>query len=272
MNKPIGIFDSGIGGLTVVKQLMKLLPEEQLIYFGDTARIPYGTRSKKLVQQYALEDARFLLQFDIKMLVVACNTASSSAMPLLQQKLDIPVTGVVLPGAGAAVRLTRNKKIGVIGTTATINSDAYALEIKRLLPQARVFGQPCPLLVPLVEEGWLDDEVTVLTLKKYLRGLLDQHIDTLILGCTHYPVIEETIRRVTGPEIQLIDSGKETAKAVRDLLMNKHMLNLSGKKAASRFFVSDAPDKFREVGSMFLGQALNDVELVDFEAFLKTII
>ncbi len=268
MNNPIGIFDSGIGGLTVVKQLRRLLPEEQLVYFGDTARIPYGTKSQRLVQQYALQDAHFLLQYDVKMVVVACNSASASALPLLQEQLDIPVIGVVTPGASAAVRLTRNGKVGIIGTTATVNSHAYTREIHRLAPETQVFGQPCPLLVPLVEEGWLDDYVTVLTIKKYVHDLLKQHIDTLILGCTHYPVLEQTIQKVVGDDIRLIDSGKETARAVKALLSERNMLHKGRKTEHDRFFVSDIPAKFEEVGSRFLGQPLEQVERVDFDRFL----
>jgi len=203
MQKPIGIFDSGIGGLTVVKQLIKLLPNEQLIYFGDTARIPYGTKSKRLIEQYALEDAAFLLQFDIKLLVVACNTASSLAMDVLRRQLDIPVLGVVQPGAQAAVELTRNNTVGVIGTTATINSGSYAREIEKLNDNVKVSGQSCPLLVPLVEEGWLEEDITILTLRKYLAALMKSDIDTLILGCTHYPLLEKTIQRVVGPDVRL---------------------------------------------------------------------
>ncbi|HGY55513.1 MAG TPA: glutamate racemase [Caldithrix abyssi] len=269
MRKPIGIFDSGIGGLTVVKQLMKLLPDEQLIYFGDTARIPYGTKSKRLIEQYALEDAAFLMQFDIKLVVVACNTASSLAMDVLRRNLDIPVVGVVEPGAVSAAGLTKNNTVGVIGTTATINSGSYASEIAKLDRNIRVLGQPCPLLVPLVEEGWLDDEVTVLTMRKYFKGLMDNHIDTLILGCTHYPLLEETIQRVVGDKVQLIDSGKETAKVVQQLLAEKGLLNISGEKTGEdRFFVSDIPAKFEEIGSRFLGRPLTNVERVDFDQFL----
>lgn len=268
MKNPIGIFDSGIGGLTVVKELMKLLPDEHLVYFGDTARIPYGSKSKRLIQQYAWEDTQFLLQYDIKLLVVACNSASSSALPLLEQSLDIPVIGVVVPGAQTSVNLTRNNKIGVIGTRATINSDAYATEIKRLLPEADVLSQACPLLVPLVEEGWLDDYVTILTLKKYLYNLMRAKIDTLILGCTHYPLLENTIRKVVGADVHLIDSGKETAKAVKKMLLDRGIMNLSGKAQPDRFFVSDIPSKFEEVGSRFLGQPLRHVQRIDFEEFV----
>lgn len=268
MNKPIGIFDSGIGGLTVVKQLMRYLPDEQLIYFGDTARVPYGSKSKRLVQQYALEDAYFLLQHDVKMIVVACNSASASALQLLQDRLDIPVIGVVTPGANTAVELTRNNKIGVIGTNATINSDAYTNEVKRLEPLVQVFGQACPLLVPLVEEGWLDDDITIMVIKKYLHDLLADKVDTIILGCTHYPVLEQTIRKVVGENIHLIDSGKETSKAVKKLLIDRNMLRSTAKQEPDRFYVSDIPAKFEEVGSRFLGKQLMNVERVDFDEFL----
>ena len=268
MKKPIGIFDSGIGGLTVVKQLMQSLPDEQMIYFGDTARIPYGTKSKRLIEQYAIEDARFLLQYDIKALVVACNTASSLAMDVLLDYLDIPVIGVVIPGAEAAVELTRNNKVGVIGTIATINSNSYSLQIKKRLSEAKVFAQACPLLVPLVEEGWLDDEVTIMTLKKYLPEMISEKVDTLILGCTHYPLLENTIQKIMGDHVKLIDSGKETAKAVKQVLIETNLLNQSEKSGPDKFFVSDIPMKFEEIGSRFLGKTLDNVERVDFERFL----
>jgi glutamate racemase len=268
MKNPIGIFDSGIGGLTVVKQLSQLLPNEQLVYFGDTARVPYGTKSRRLVQQYALEDAHFLLQFDVKMIVIACNSASAAARELLQQKLDVPVLGVVAPGASAAVQTTSNKKIGVIGTSATISSSAYEREIKKNQSDLQVFGQPCPLLVPLVEEGWLDDEVTTLAIRKYLSGLMKEQVDTLILGCTHYPVLEPAIQKIVGNNVTLIDSGKETAKAVKKLLSEKNMLHPGIKEAPDQFYVSDIPAKFEEIGSAFLGKKLDNVERVDFDQFL----
>ncbi len=269
MQKPIGIFDSGIGGLTVVKQLIKLLPDEQLIYFGDTARIPYGTKSKRLIEQYALEDTAFLMQFDIKLLVVACNTASSLAMDVLRGQLDIPVVGVVQPGARAAVEISTKKTIGVIGTSATVNSGSYMQEIATLDNTVTVLGQPCPLLVPLVEEGWLEEDITILTLQKYFDDLLKQKIDTLILGCTHYPLLEKAIRQVVGPSVKLIDSGKETAKEVKRVLTKNDLLNLSGKKAGeNKYFVSDIPAKFEEIGSRFLGRPLYNVERVDFDTFL----
>ncbi|NOX88904.1 MAG: glutamate racemase [Calditrichaeota bacterium] len=268
MERPIGVFDSGVGGLTVVKQLKKILPDERLVYFGDTARIPYGTKSKRLIRQFALEDALFLLQFDIKFLVVACNTASSGALPVLQERLEIPVVGVVEPGARAAAEKTRNKRIGVIGTSATIASSSYAKEIRKLMPEAEVLGQPCPLLVPLVEEGWLDGEVTVLTLKKYLKDLIEAGVDTIILGCTHYPLLEPTIRKIVGPQVALIDSGKETAKAVKRVLEEIKLVNRSSEKGKDLFFVSDSPEQFARIGSNFLGEALTNVERIDFDEFL----
>jgi len=268
MNKPIGIFDSGIGGLTVVKQLMRLLPNEQLIYFGDTARIPYGTKSRQLIERYALEDAAFLLQHDIKALVVACNTASSLAMDVLLENLDIPVVGVVIPGSETAVNVTRNNKIGVIGTIATINSNSYTREIKNRSKNAEVFGQPCPLLVPLVEEGWLDDNVTVMVLNRYLPAILDEKVDTIILGCTHYPLLETTIQKIAGENVKLIDSGRETAKVVKKMLVEENLLNDSNNHKKHKFFVSDIPMKFEEIGSRFLGKDLDNVERVDFDRFL----
>ena len=266
--QPIGVFDSGLGGLTVVKQLQRILPNEHLVYFGDTARIPYGTKSKWLIQRFAMEDALYLLEFDIKLLVVACNTASSSALPILQNRLDIPVVGVVEPGAIAAVKETKNKKIGVIGTSATIGSGSYTQAILNRMPEAEVFGQPCPLLVPLVEEGWLDGEVTVLTLKKYLKPLMEAGVDTIILGCTHYPLLEPVIQRIVGPQVKLIDSGKETAKAVQKILKDLDLLNPKVKQSEDQYFVSDSPEAFSRIGSIFLGKQLPKVERVDFDRFL----
>ena len=266
--QPIGVFDSGLGGLTVVKQLQRILPNEHLVYFGDTARIPYGTKSKWLIQRFAMEDALFLLEFDIKLLVVACNTASSSALPILQNRLDIPVVGVVEPGAIAAVKETKNKKIGVIGTSATIGSGSYTQAILNRMPEAEILGQPCPLLVPLVEEGWLDDEVTVLTLKKYLKPLMEAGVDTIILGCTHYPLLEPVIQRIVGPQVKLIDSGKETAKAVQKILKDLDLLNPKVKQSEDQYFVSDSPEAFSRIGSIFLGKQLPKVERVDFDRFL----
>ncbi len=268
MNNPIGIFDSGIGGLTVVKELIRLMPNEDLVYFGDTARVPYGTRSVKLIKQYSLEDAAFLEQFNIKLLIVACNTASAVAVDLLKSALIIPVTGVIEPVVSAALKCSKNNRIGVIGTTATIKSEAYNKKIEMQQPDAKVFGQPCPLLVPLVEEGWVDDEITRLTIRKYLSPLLQEDIDTIILGCTHFPVIKSLIQDEVGPEITLIDSGQETAKVVRKLLENMNLDEKIHSTGTFQCFVSDIPDKFDEVGTRFLGKPVVNAERVDFDSFL----
>ena len=268
MDNPIGIFDSGIGGLTVVKQLIRMLPHENLVYFGDTARVPYGTKSENLIKQFALEDAAFLEQFGIKFLVIACNSASSVAVDLLQSSLTIPVTGVIEPGVRAALQATANRRIGVIGTTATILSNAYHRKIREVDGKAKVFGQPCPILVPLVEEGWLDDEITRLTVRKYLKPLLAESIDTLILGCTHYPVIRDLIQEEAGPAIRLIDSGEETARIVRDHINSLGIDRRSENRGGVEFYVSDIPKKFDEVGTRFLGHPLVNAKRVDFDNFI----
>jgi len=268
MNNPIGIFDSGIGGLTVIKELIKLMPKENLVYFGDTARVPYGTRSVKLIKQYALEDAAFLEQFNIKLLIIACNTASAVAVDLLKSALIIPVTGVIEPVVSAALKISKKKRIGVIGTTATINSQAYNNQIKNQEPEVKVYGQPCPLLVSLVEEGWVDEEITRMTIRKYLKPLLDKGVDTIILGCTHFPVIKQLIQDEAGPLISLIDSGQETAKVVKTMLENMEIEASQNSDGSFRCFVSDIPNKFDEVGTRFLGEPVINAERVDFDNFL----
>lgn len=268
MNKPIGIFDSGIGGLTVVKQLTKLLPNENYIYFGDTARVPYGTRSNRLIKQYAFEDTAFLQQFKIKLLVVACNSVSAVAVDLLESAVDFPLTGVIMPGVEAAVKLTKNSKIGVIGTTATVTSGAYEQRIKAINPDITVYGQACPMLVHLVEEGWVNEEITRLTIVKYLEPLLQKSIDTIILGCTHFPVVSELIKDVVGSSITLIDSGKETAKKVKQILDSTGLSKKEASPGNFSFYVSDIPDKFDEVGTLFLGRPVVQATHVDFDNFL----
>ncbi len=267
-NGPIGIFDSGIGGLTVVKELTSILGQEDIVYFGDTARVPYGTRSVKLIRQYALEDSAFLQQFNIKVLIVACNTVSAVAVDLLKESLDIPVTGMIEPGVAAALTATRNKRIGVIGTTATINSEAYNRQIRQLDPETAVFGQPCPMLVPLVEEGWIDDDITRLTVRKYLAPLLEKEIDTLILGCTHFPVISNLIQEEAGADRVLIDSGREAARVVKQMLIDRNLNKPGDETGKFTCYVSDIPNKFDEVGTRFLGEPLVNAVRVDFDQFL----
>ena len=270
MDNPIGIFDSGIGGLTVINHLRKILPHENLVYFGDTGRVPYGTRSDRLIKQYALEDAAFLQQFEIKLLIIACNTASAVAFDTLKSQLTIPVTGVILPGVKKAVEITSKKKIGVMGTTATIRSKAYNKGISEYDDQIETFGCACPLLVPLVEEGWIEEEVTYLTIRKYLSSIMQNDIDTVILGCTHYPVIRSTIQNVVGPQVTLIDSGEETAFVTKQLLDKFGIRRKAVSAGNLRLFVSDIPAKFGDVGSRFLGYSIGETQRVDFDAFLQS--
>ena len=227
------------------------------------------TKSQKLVQVYALEDAAFLLKKKVKMIVIACNTASAMALDYLNRCLDIPIVGVVIPGSEGAVRETKNGKVGVIGTSATINSMAYEKNIIARAPDTKVYSAACPLLVPLVEEGLLAGQITVLVLENYLEKIVERKIDTLILGCTHYPLLHDTIKNVVGEGIKLIDSGNETAAAVKKVLQKNNMLNNSSKKDEDQFYVSDIPQKFEEIGARFLEEPLVSVKRIDFEEFLE---
>lgn len=259
---PIGVFDSGIGGLTVLREITRLLPAENTIYLGDTARVPYGSKSKETVERYSFEVANFLLKHGIKMLVAACNTASAYAVPRLKKELDIPVIGVIEPGAMAAVKATRIKKIGVIGTEGTIRSSAYTSAIKALRPEAETFTKACPLFVPLVEEGWANDKVTAMVAERYLGELKNSGIDTLVLGCTHYPLLKDTIGEVMGEGVTLIDSAASTAEEVKRILMETGLLNGSG-HGSHRFFVTDSPERFLTVGRRFFGDKLEGAELAE---------
>ena len=249
--KPIGIFDSGVGGLTVLKAIKEILPNENLIYFGDTARVPYGNRSPSTIIKYSVENTRLLQKFNIKMLVVACNTSSSHALEILRREFPFPVVGVVKPGAKVAVESSKNKRIGVIGTEATIKSGAYRKAILSLDPFATVFEKACPLFVPLIEEGWLSGEVTELVVEKYLSDLLNKDIDTLVLGCTHYPLIKDTIRKVTGKNINLIDSAMAVAEEVKSRLPHER-----GKRSKGivRILVSDKTERFERIARMIMGK------------------
>ncbi len=263
--RPIGVFDSGIGGLTVLKEIMELLPGEDVIYFGDTARIPYGTRSKETVIKYAFQCIRFLLKKDIKAIVIACNTASALSLEEAQSDFDIPIIGVVEPGASAAMSSTKNNKIGVIGTTGTINSEAYQRRIRRLLPSSEVIGVSCPLFVPIVEEGWEDTDVAFKTAEKYLEELNEHNIDTLVMGCTHYPILRYTIGKVMGKDVTLINPAYETAKATTILLEEKSLKTDKIDGGKYKFYVSDDPEKFRRIGGNILRKEINSIEKVDIE-------
>ena len=261
--KPIGVFDSGIGGLTVVKALMRDLPGEAIVYFGDTARVPYGTKSKSTIVQFSMENVEFLLRFGVKCIVIACNTSSSWALPTLRRYFKVPIIGVIRPGARAAVQQTRTKRVGVIGTDATIRSRAYELEIKRLDRSITVVSQSCPLFVPLVESGWPNGTISSQIASTYLGPLTHQRIDTLIWGCTHYPLLAPVIQRAVGPRVALIDSATQTAAEVKGLLAWNEWLSTVRRRPQHRFFVTDEPRHFVEIGERFLGQSIRTVERVN---------
>jgi glutamate racemase len=262
-NRPIGVFDSGIGGLTVLKEIIRELPNESTIYLGDTARVPYGIRSPETVIRYSFENTKFLFSKDIKLLVVACNTASSLSLDAIKNSISIPVIGVIEPGAKAAVRVTRNKKIGIIGTEATIKSSSYTKAIEIIDRSIEIFGLACPLFVPLVEEGWTEGNVASLIAKEYLESLKDKDIDTLVLGCTHYPLMKKVIAEVMGKGIRLIDSAVETSHEIK-IILEAINLNRELKNGPLReFYVTDSPERFIEVGERFLGHKIKHIEKIE---------
>lgn len=263
---PIGIFDSGIGGLTVFREIMKVLPQESLIYFGDTARVPYGPKGPDTVRRYSHEITEFLVEEGVKAVVVACNTATAHALESLKRTFKVPVIGVIMPGSIAAVEATLNRRIGVIGTSGLVKSHAYRSELLRLDPSLSVFEQACPLFVPFVEEGWLNHPATRLVATEYLAPLKAENVDTVVLGCTHYPLLKPIIQQSLGPDITLIDSAWQTARRVKAVLTEKGLLNTQEEKSFAsgvsrlRFITSDSPDSFLRIGKSFLGSAIECVE------------
>lgn len=267
MNKAIGVFDSGLGGLTAVKELMNIMPNENIIYFGDTGRVPYGTRGVDTIIKYSRQDVNFLKQFDLKMVVVACGTVSSVALDTLKKENDIPIIGVVEPTAMAAVKKTKNKRIGIIGTSGTINSGSYAKAIEKIDSSVKTFSMACPLFVPLVENNYIDNEATYIIAKDYLEPLKKEKIDTLILGCTHYPLIFKVISDIIGKDVELVNSGAETAIYTKQLLREGNMLN-SGSKAEIQYYVSDNVPKFSSIASNFLDREITgEVKIIDIEKY-----
>ena len=262
-NRPIGVFDSGIGGLTVLKEIVEQLPGEDIVYLGDTARIPYGTRSKETVIKYVMESFNFLMKKNIKALVVGCNTASALAIDEAKEKFDIPIIGVIEPGAKAAVSCTKNNTIGVIGTEGTINSNAYQKYIRKYLPTAEIIGVACPLFVQIVEEGWENSDVAYLTAQKYLLELKEHNIDTLVLGCTHYPALRYTIGKVMGENVKLVNPAYETAKLTKNTLKEQGLLNERIDGGIYRFYVTDDPEKFKRIGGNLIRRQIEFVEKVD---------
>jgi len=261
--KPIGIFDSGIGGLTVLREVAQRMPNEDIIYLGDTARVPYGIRSPETVVKYTLQNASFLMRQGIKILIVACNTASAVGIEKLREEIPLPVIGVIEPGAKAALEHTSSGRIGVIGTQATISSGAYQNILKGLRNDTMIVARACPLFVPVVEEGWTSGPIAEAIVREYLSPLKGQSVDTLVLGCTHYPLLKDLIGAVLGEETTLIDSAVETALGTETLVIQKNLRNASGRRGKKRFFVTDSPNRFREVGARFLGEDIDDIELID---------
>ncbi len=261
---PIGVFDSGLGGLTVASEVMRQLPSEGLIYFGDTARVPYGPKAPSTVRRYSREIASFLETEGVKALVIACNTATAHALTALRAELHVPVIGVIEPGARAAVAATHSAKIGVIGTAGTIRSGAYERAIRELAPDARITAHPCPLFVPLVEEGWIDKDATRLIAQEYLQPLVDAGVDTVVLGCTHYPLLKPVLAEILGPAVRLIDSAAETATETRRMLSERDLQAPTTADPVRRFVASDDSSQFLRLGQRFLGRALDAVELHTF--------
>jgi glutamate racemase len=258
----IGVFDSGIGGLTVLHKIIEVLPRENTVYLGDTARAPYGTKSVETVLRYSFENSEFLIEKGVKLLVVACNTSTAIALAPVRERLTIPVIGVIEPGVRRAIKSSKNKKVGVIGTDATIQSGAYTRALKNADPAIEVYSRACPLLVPLVEEGWTDNAVVELTVKNYLGSLKQSGIDTLILGCTHYPLLKKAIRKFMGKAVVLVDSAEEVAIEVAAMLKRYSLARKNG-KGTHGFFVTDAPDRFIKVGQRFLGEKVESAVRIE---------
>jgi glutamate racemase len=269
--RPIGVFDSGIGGLTVVKKISQTFPDENIIYFGDTARVPYGSKSNSTVIEYSIQDARFLMNKGVKVIVAACNTASSIALSAIKKEFNIPVIGMIEPGARSAAEKTKTGKIGVIGTRATINNKAYSREIKKINPGLNVFEKACPLFVPLAEEGWIKHEAAYRIAEEYLKELREKKIDMLVLGCTHYPILSEVIQKVIGSNVTLIDSGVASAEALDNELSKADLYIGRNVPGIQEFYVSDIPIKFKEVAELFFGRKINEVKKIELEELTESV-
>ncbi len=265
---PVGIFDSGVGGLTVAREIMRQLPKERIVYFGDTARVPYGSKSRETITRYSRQIIHFLQSKEVKAIVVACNTASAFALEQLRPELSVPIIGVVKPGAKVAAETTRNGRIGVIGTEGTIGSQIYTTMIHQHNPKAVVIGKPCPLFVPLVEEGWLKDPITVEVAQRYLASFRESEIDTLIMGCTHYPLLRSTLRGILGEQVNLVNPAYETAQGLKALLMQHRLLddgNGGSEAPRYQFYVSDAAEKFKHFANSILPCEIEEAQLIHIE-------
>ena len=266
---PVGVFDSGIGGLTVAREIMRNLPSEKIVYFGDTARVPYGSKSKETIIRYSRQIIRFLEVQKVKAIVVACNTASAFALDEVRAEFDIPILGVIEAGAKVAAQVTRNKRVGIIGTEGTVGSGIHAAVLKQIDPEITVIGKPCPLFVPLVEEGWIHDPVTVEVATRYLRELQEKEIDTLILGCTHYPLLRSTIGEIMGDEVQLVNPAYETALELKKLLKEQGIQSTGEGQSdfPYRFYVSDLAEKFKDFANSILPFDVEKTQKIDIEKY-----
>ena len=265
--RPIGVFDSGIGGLTVVSELFKHLPGEQIIYFGDTGRFPYGIRSAEVIKRFSRQNVNFLLEQNVKFVVVACNTASAHALTYIQKIYNVPMVGVIEPGARAASQYTQNGRIGIIGTEGTIESSSYTKELQKINGRFKVFGLPCPLFVSLAENGFIDKKATYLIAEEYLDFLKKKKIDTLVLGCTHYPPLKGVIGKVMGDKVRLVDSAEETAKTVKSMLGDLSLANQSSQIPSHKFFVSDTPDKVKKMSPHFMDKPIKKVQKIFIDSY-----
>ena len=268
-NAPIGVFDSGVGGLTVVKEIMKALPNESIVYYGDTARVPYGSKSAETITAYSRQIAKFLMTQEVKAIVVACNTVSALALETIKEEFDVPFIGVVKPGAKMAAQATQNKRIGIIATEGTIQSGIYETFLKTTNPEVEVFGKACPLFVPLAEEGWLSDDVTKQVAERYLAELKEKQVDALVLGCTHYPLLRTLLRKVMGEEVTLVNPAYETAIELKQLLQEKGLDRQADRSEPAKyeFYVSDLADQFQEFANSILPYDVAGTEQIDIEVF-----
>lgn len=264
---PIGVFDSGVGGLTVAREIMRQLPDENIVYFGDTARVPYGSKSKNNIIRFSRQIIRFLETKEVKAIVVACNTASALALDVVKEEFDIPIIGVIVPGARAAVKETRCKKIGVVGTEGTIRSQTYTKIIREMEPEVSVIGKPCPLFVPLVEEGFAKHHVTDEIIEYYLDEIKKSDIDTMILGCTHYPLLRSRIMEYFGEDVHIVNPAYETAMDLKELLAKHKMSNDSGSLARYEFYVSDAAEKFKQFANSILPYNVEMIQQINIEEY-----
>ncbi|MEG0372010.1 MAG: glutamate racemase [Clostridium sp.] len=267
MRRPIGVFDSGIGGLTVAKEIMNILPNEDIVYFGDTARVPYGNKSKVTIEKFSLQISRFLKSKDVKAIVIACNTASAFALDIIKDNFDIPVIGVIIPGARGASASTTNNRVGIIGTEGTVSSMAYSDAVKAINKDIEIFSTPCPLFVPIVEEGWSDKKVSYMIAEEYLDNMKLLDIDTLVMGCTHYPLLNNVVQQVMGEEVTLINPAKETALELKDILSNRNIQNKKDVQGKYSYYVSDNANKFIKVGETFLNKKIDNILEIDIEKY-----